>query len=101
MTIQPPVKDEPAEAFETPAARDERLVRKHLSAFDRFFLNRVTPFGVSMVQRAQQAEAIEHSGMELNAIAELVEGNESDKGKTEENRRLREAYYDTYIARPK
>lgn len=101
MVIRSTVRDEPAEQFETAAARDARLVRNHLSEFDRFFLNRVTPLGVSKEERARQAEAIRQSAQEMDAIAELIQADGPGKANAEEARKLREAYFDTYVARPK
>lgn len=101
MVIRPPVKDMPPVQFETPAARDERLVTKHLSAFDRYFLNRITPFGVSKEQRARAAEAIEHSAQQMDEIAELLESGSTGRAETAEDRRAKEAYLDAYVSRPK
>ena len=101
LIVRPTFKDEPPEQFETPAARDERLVRNHLSEFDRYFLNRVTPFGVTKEQRAREAEAIQHFAREIDAIEELLEFDGADKAGTEEARKLREAIYVAYVSRPK
>ena len=101
MVIRSTVRDEPAEQFETAAARDARLVRNHLSEFDRYFLNRVTPLGISKEQRAREAEAIHHSAQEMDSIAELIQADGPGKADAEEARKLREAYFDTYVARPK
>ena len=100
-TPRPPGQDAPAEAFETPLARDARLVKKHLSPLDRFFLNRYTPFGITKEQRARQAEALEQNARQLNEFAELIEGRTKDKNQTESDQKLREVYYDTYLSRPK
>lgn len=98
MVVRPPVRDEPPVQFETPAARDERLVRKHLSEFDRFFLNRFTPFGVSKEQRARATEAVEHSAQQMDEIAEYLEYGSSSAA---DEKKAREAFLDTYVARPK
>ncbi|MEO6876690.1 MAG: hypothetical protein ABI222_17910, partial [Opitutaceae bacterium] len=62
--------DKSDHTFETPAARDERLIRKHLSGLDRLFLNRFSLTGGSgvagMASRAHQLEAIEQSTGQLN-----------------------------------
>lgn len=100
-TPRPPGQDSKAEAFETPLARDARLVKKHLSPLDRFFLNRYTPFGITKEQRARQAEALEQNARQLNEFAELIEGRTKDKNQTESDQKLREVYYDTYLSRPK
>lgn len=101
MIARSSFKDEPPDQFETPAARDERLVRNHLSEFDRYFLNGVTPFGVTKEQRAREAEAIQHFAREIGAITELLAVDGSDKAGTEEARKLLEAIYDAYVSRPK
>jgi hypothetical protein len=100
LIARPTFHDAPAEPFETPAARDERLVRNHLSEFDRFFLNRVTPLGISKEQRAREAEAVQHSAQELDAIAELTQGAGATADAAEA-KKLREAYLDTYVTRPR
>jgi hypothetical protein len=100
MIARPSFKDEPPDQFETPAARDERLVRNHLSEFDRYFLNGVTPFGITKEQRAREAEAIQRFAREIGAITELLEVDGADKAGTEEARKLREAIYDAYVSRP-
>ncbi len=101
VVVRPAGKEVKPEAFETPAARDERLVKKHLSAFDRFFLNRFTFLGVSKEQRAREAEAIEQSARRLSEIADLLELSRSGKPETAEDRKLNEAYLDAFVSRPK
>lgn len=101
VVVQPAGKDVKPEAFETPAARDERLVKKHLSSFDRLFLNRFRIFGVSNVQRAREAEAIERSARQLNEVVDLVELSRFGKPETKEDRELNEVYLDTFVSRPK
>ena len=55
LNVTRPVKDLPAVPFETAGARDERLVKKHLTPFDYLFLNRFTlPFiGISKEARGR------------------------------------------------
>jgi hypothetical protein len=101
MHVRPAGKDTPADPFETPAARDARLVKKHLSAFDRLFLNRFNLFGVSKEQRARQAEDVEQTARQLDDIADLLELNQRDGRNSAEDRKLREAYLDAFVARPK
>lgn len=92
-----------AEEFETPAARDERLVKKHLSALDRLVLNRFSLFGKSKEQRAREAEAIEQQAWVLGEVAELIEFSQETggEGETAEERELRELYLDVFVSRPK
>ena len=101
ITVRPAGQDIPAEPFESPGARDARLVKKHLSAFDRFFLNRYNLFGVSKEQRARSAEAIEQGALQLNDLADQLEFNRRPGQETAADRKLREAYLDLYLSRPR
>ena len=103
LMVHPPANDVKPEEFETPAARDARLVKKHLTVFDRMILNRFTLplFGISKEARARKAEAIEHSATALNEIADLIDVTESEKGETEQDRQLKELYLEVFVARPK
>ena len=101
MMLRQTFHDDPADQFESVSARDARLVRNHLSEFDRTFLNRFTPLGISKEQRAREAEAIRHSAQEMDSIAELIQTTDDGKPDPAEAKKLREAYFDTYMARPK
>ena len=101
MIARPSPRDDPPEQFETDAARDQRLVGNHLTEFDRFFLNRWTPFGVTKEQRAREAEAISRSAQEMAEIAELAEFDGAGKPEGAEAKRVRESYYDIFVSRPK
>ncbi|MEO6005864.1 MAG: hypothetical protein ABIZ04_25815 [Opitutus sp.] len=100
--VHPPVKEVPKDEFLTPEAEAARLVEKHLSRFDRFFLNRFTLFGgQSKESRARDAEAIEHAAVQLNAIADLMDVASSEPRDPAEEKKLRDLYLDTYVKRPK
>ena len=101
--VQAPVKDIPPDEFLTPEANTARLVEKHLSRFDRFFLNRFTLplFGKSKESRAHEAEAIESAAVQLNTIVDLLETEGSEPRDAEEQKKLKDLYYDTYVSRPK
>jgi hypothetical protein len=103
MIVRPPVgKDDKTDhTFETPAARDERLVKKHLSDLDRLFLNRYTFFGVSKEKRARESEAVEQASQQLDEVAEALEAKSSGQTETDEERKLKEAYFDAFVSRPK
>lgn len=102
---RPAGRDAEPDAFETPAARDEQLVKKHLSRFDRLFLNRFTLplFGRSKEQRASDAEAVEQSARQLTEMAELIDLSQSAAAENESDadRQLRETYLDAFVSRPK
>lgn len=103
LRVTRPAKDLPAGEFETDAARSERLVKKHLTDFDRLFLNRFTLplFGTTKEQRADGAEAVEHAAQGLNEAAELLAERPAGAPETPEERKLREALRDAYVTRPK
>ncbi len=65
-------KDVVFEPFITPEAKAELLVEKHLSVFDRLFLNRFDIFG-SNKDRAGKAEDREQFAFAMNSIAEGIE----------------------------
>lgn len=99
-----PKKGAKAEGFETPAARDERLVKKHLSALDSKVLNRFPILGKTNEERAREAEAIEENARVLGEMAELVELTEGMRDGSEaenEARKLRELYLDVFVGRPR
>lgn len=103
LVVRPKGKDVKPDDFESPAARDERLVKKHLSILDRKVLNRFTLplFGISKEARARHAEAVEQSARRLTEISELVQLSQEGKKETDEDRKLREAYLDAFVSRPK
>jgi hypothetical protein len=103
IIVRPPVNNVKIDEMLTPAARDAQLVKKHLSSFDRNFLNRFTLpfFGRSKESRAQHAEAIEATASQLNAIADLIEREGGEDADPEEQKKLKKLYLETYISRPK
>ena len=104
LVVRPAGKDQAPDGFETPAAKDERLMKKHLSAFDRLFLNRLKLpplFGTSNEKRARDAEAVEQSARRLNEISELVTLSDTGEPETKEDRELKKAYLDAFVSRPK
>lgn len=101
IPVQAPVKDIKVDEFMSPAERDEQLVKKHLSAFDRSFLNRYNIFGVSKEQRAREAERLEQSAVQLNHIADIIEVSQQLGIETDEDRKLREEYVKLLRTRPR
>lgn len=103
MRVQAPVKDIPPDGFLTPEADAARLVEKHLSRFDRFFLNPFTLplIGESKESRARKAEAIERAAVQLNTIVDLLEAEGSEPRDSAEQKKLKDLYYDAYVNRPK
>jgi hypothetical protein len=103
IVVRPPAgKDLPAEKFETPAARDERLVKKHLNVFDRVFLNRFTLplFGIAKEKRARDAEAVEQTAKQLDQVADILELTQQEQGNSAEAKKLQELYREVFMARP-
>jgi hypothetical protein len=103
ILVRPPVKELPPEEFETPAERDARLVKKHLTAFDRLFLNRFTLplFGIRKESRAREQEAVERTAKQLDEVATILELTQQEQGDSEEAKKLRELYREVFMARPK
>ncbi|PTY03124.1 hypothetical protein DB347_22640 [Opitutaceae bacterium EW11] len=97
-----PQKDVRIDEFTSSTARDSLLVERHLSSFDRLFLNRVTIpiIGMSNIERAKEAEVISHSAGGLNRVADAIESSELT-GDHEEAKKMREEYYRLYLKRPK
>ena len=88
LMVRPPKghDDGKDHTFETPQARDERLKKKH---------------HVLTAEEARHAEDIEHNAIELGAIAEALDAPPTSKADADEKKRLREAYYSTFLTRPK
>lgn len=103
LVVRPVGDDVEADQFETPASRDERLIKKHLSPLDRKFFNRFTiPFmGVTNAQRARDAEAAAQAARRLNEISDLIELGSEGKPQTEEDRKLQKVLLDAFVRRPK
>lgn len=101
IPVKAPVKDVQVDDFTSPAERDRRLVEKHLSAFDRTFLNRYNIFGVSKESRAREAERLEQSAIQLNHIADIIEVDQQFGIETEEDRKLRKEYIKLLRTRPR
>jgi precorrin-6B methylase 1 len=78
-------------------------VKKHLSTFDRSFLNRwKIPFiGKSNISRAKDAEAIESSARQLDVIADLIQSKTGEPRDPEEEKKLKKLYLETFMTRPK
>jgi hypothetical protein len=97
----PPGGDLKAEPFETPAGRDARLVKKHVSKLSQA-LNRFSRFfGVSPVAMAREAEAREQKAHLMNALAEGIEMQELLGRDPAEIRQLRAEYKKLYYSGPK
>lgn len=103
IVVRPSLNNVKIEELLTPAARDAALVKKHLSSFDRNFLNRFTLpwFGRSRESRARNAEAVEAAASQLNAIADLIERESGEDADSEEQKKLKKLYLEAYISRPK
>ncbi|MCF3649717.1 hypothetical protein [Synoicihabitans lomoniglobus] len=103
LEIKPPKKNVEIEPFLTGEALAEKLVEKHLSAFDRLVLNRFTIplLGSSLQQRAREAEAREQFAKAMNEIATGIEQAKVWGVSDEEQEALREEYYRLLMTRPR
>ena len=103
LIVRPREKETKEDAFLTPAERDAQLVKKHLSVFDRSFLNRFTLplFGQSKESRARLAEKVEQSAHQLNEVADLLDVAGSEERDPKEQKALQKLYLDTFYSRPK
>ena len=94
----PPLKNVKIDPLLTDEARGDALIQKHLSYFDSHILNGwIMPGGVTNLDRAKQAEAIERSRKGLNSVADDI-SLESDPAKRE---KLTELYEELYLSRPR
>lgn len=100
VTVPPPIREIKAVPFESDAARDERLVQKHLSRLDQVLNGRLPWLKQSLIQRARSAEARESRALLLNEIAFLLElGALADGDDAQASELLRE-YKRLYHTRP-
>lgn len=91
------------EPFLTDKAREEALVKKHLTVFDRLFLNRFTLplYGTPKEARAKKAEVIEQNAKGMNEVADMMELAFQEGGDVAEYKKLKVMYEELYISRPK
>lgn len=101
VTFFAPARDLPGEPLESPGARDARLIRKHLGAFDQF-LNKITlPFiGRPLAARARQAEAELQRARQLNAMVDAIELGTLLGQDPEVTKRLRAEFLRLYYSGP-
>ena len=90
--------DTPAERFESPAGRDARLVRNHLSPLAQA-LHKI--FGISAVAAARQMEAERQKAQQMNELAAGIEIQEALGRDPEEIKKLRAEYTKLYYSGPK
>lgn len=103
IPIREPFKNVQVDDFTSPAERDKRLVEKHLSSFDRNFLNSKTlPLvGVPNEVRARAIERIEQSDAAMNHFADIIDLSEQTGSEIEEDRKLRKDYLEMMRTRPR
>jgi hypothetical protein len=96
-------KDVNVDPFLTGAARDEALMKKHLSPLDYAVLNRfyLPLLGQSREARARQAEEALHWTLQLNEFADQMSVMKAAGTSEEELKKLKEEYYKLYMMRPK
>jgi hypothetical protein len=96
-------KDVNVDPFLTGAARDEALIKKHLSPLDYAVLNRfyLPLLGQSIEVRARQAEEALHWTLQLNEFADQMSVMKAAGTSEEELKKLKEEYYKLYMMRPK
>jgi len=92
-----PVKDLPAQKWETPEARLARLVQKHFT-----FLERRLGSPLALAREAEQREAAEAAVLQLNSVADLLKlGALAGLDDPEEQKKLRALYFQTLAERPR
>lgn len=94
-----PQKNVKFEPFMTAEAKAELLVEKHLSVFDRLFLNRFDFLG-SNKARAAEAEDREQFAHAMNSIAEGIEQADIWGLTEEEKKQLKKEYLQLLMSRP-
>ena len=98
LKVTAPVKNVTIDPMLTDEAKAEALIEKHLSYLDSHILNAVImPGGVTNLQRAKQAEAIEQSRKGLNSVADDIDFTTDPA----ERKHLKEAYEELYMSRPR
>lgn len=102
LTFFRPVRDLPGEPFESPSAREARLVRKHLGPVGQA-LNRIRlPFiGPIFSANVHQAEAELQRAQQLNGIADAIDTGILIGQDPELIKKLRKEYLRLYYAGPK
>lgn len=98
ITEHQPLHDTPTELFESPAGRDARLVRNHLSKFDQI-VGRL--FGFNPVVRAKEREAEKEKARQMNEFAAALEMQAALGRDPEEIKKLRAEYTKLYYSGPK
>jgi len=96
VQVDAPVKNLPEPEFESPSARADRLIQKHLTASERKFA------GKSAAGQAMHREAVESAARELNRVAAMIElcaalGLEDEKSL----KKLRAEFFKAYYERPR
>lgn len=97
LHVPAPLRDLPADPFETPDARRARLIKKHLAPLEARLLG-----PAAAASRAEEREAIASATTELNDIAALLEiSAAAGLDSPEEQKRLHAEYYRAYYGRPR
>lgn len=99
LVTDAPQKDVKIEPFLTPEAKAELMVEKHLSVFDRLFLNRFDFLG-SNKARAAKAEYREEFAHSMNFIADGIEQADVWGLTEEEKKQLKREYLELLMSRP-
>lgn len=94
-----PQKEVTFDPFIPKAAQTELIVEKHLSVFDRLFLNRFDIFG-SNKKRAMEAENRELFAHAMNSIAEGIEQADAWGLTDAEKKQLKKEYLELLMTRP-
>lgn len=100
LTTPTPIDNEPGELFESPGARDKRLIKNHLSKLDRI-LNRYAWFGSSLIARARQAEAAKEKTRLMDRLALVIEMQAALGLDPKEVKQLRTEYLKLHYSGPK
>jgi hypothetical protein len=96
-----PVEVEKVDLMESPASRDARLVKKHLSKLEQALNRFPRIFGVSAVALARDTESREQKAAQMNELAAGIELQQALGRDPEDIKKLRAEYIKLYYSGPK
>lgn len=94
----PPVKNLKFEPFETPAGRDARLVKKHLTKVEQAL---ISFFGGSPVGVAREAESLAQKAADMDELANSLELQEAAGRDPDDIKKLHAEYLKLYYSGPR
>lgn len=94
-----PIKDIPAEPFESRAGRDARLIRKHSSRLEQI-IDRIPLIGGGLLGKVREIEAREQKTKQMNEVADAISWNEALGHDPAEAKKIRDEYEKLYYSGP-